>query len=47
MKNSVADKPIHNRHKEAVRRVLQISDRCRSRRRESRWTREDVHERDC
>lgn len=45
MKNTVADKPIHKRHKEAASRVLQIADRCRSRRGEARWTRDELHER--
>ncbi len=47
MKNTVADKPIHNQHKEAASRVLQIAGRCRSRRGKAWWTREELHERGC
>ncbi len=38
---------VHNRHKEATRRILELADRCRSRRGDARWTRDELHERGC
>jgi len=36
---------VHNRRKEATRRVLELADRCWAGRGDARWTRDELHER--